>query len=224
MKLRNLIPSALQASKKDTLGVTLFLNKNTGTICYRDTDGSIVEVGEDTTALTTNTSNIATNTANIATNTVDIGNLETFQDLLAPASIATGPISISVDITKANILAMNGTPVEVLAGQGADTAIEFISAVLIYDYNTAAYTGGGDVTLEYSGGAAVTTTITAANSFAAAGDKVFSMMRLNAAGGYTMPVNTGLDITNATGAFVDPGTAAGVGRLHITYRVHTLGL
>lgn len=53
MKLRNLIPSALQASKKDNLGVTLFLNKNTGTVCYRDTDGSIVEVGEDTAVIAT---------------------------------------------------------------------------------------------------------------------------------------------------------------------------
>lgn len=133
--------------------------------------------------------------------------------------------TVEVTITNANIIAMNGAPVDVVAAPGAGKSLEFISAVLIYDYDTAAYTGGGDVTINYgSGGAAISSTITAANSFAAAGDKVFQMSRLNAAGGYTMPVNTSLAITNATGAFVDPGTAAGVGRLQITYRVHTTGL
>jgi len=130
---------------------------------------------------------------------------------------------LEVEISSADILAMNGTPVEVVPAE-AGTAIEFVSAVLIYDYDTAAYGGGGVVTLEYQGGAAVTTTVFAANSFGAAGDKVFSMAALNAAGGYTMPVNTPLDITNATGAFTDGGTSAGVGRLHVTYRVHTTGL
>ena len=147
----------------------------------------------------------------------------THRNLVAATTIGA-PAALKVDITSANILAMNGTPVEVLPTQGAGTAIEIISAVLIYDYDTATYGGGGDITLEYSGGAAVTTTIAAANGFGAAGDKVFSMASLNAAGGFTMPVNTGIDITNATGAFTDPGTAAGVGRLHITYRVHTTGL
>jgi hypothetical protein len=152
---------------------------------------------------------------------------------IAANTAATTALSATVDsriqvveynITEANIVGMNGTPVTVLAAQGAGTAIEFISAVLIYDYDTAAYTGGGDVTLEYTGGATLSTTVAAANSFAAAGDKVFSMAALDAAGGYTMPVNTGIDITNATGAFVDPGTAAGVGRIRIAYRVHTTGL
>lgn len=148
---------------------------------------------------------------------------DTVANILAAAN--AGEVQqVEVDLTNANIIGMNGTPVEVVASAGATKVIEFVSATLIYDYDTAAYTGGGDVTIEYSGGAAVSTTITAANSFAAAGDKVFSMMRLNAAGGYTMPVNTGLDITNATGAFVDPGTAAGVGRLIINYRVHETNL
>jgi hypothetical protein len=218
MKVRKLATSHPLASIGTSLGVTLYRNESNGHIVFKDTDGTVrTLIGDDNTTYTQAL-------ADITTAQTDITNLESFQDLLAPANIATGPISITVDITSANILAMNGTPVEVLATQGADTAIEFISGVLIYDYDTAQYGGGGDVTLEYSGGAAVSTTIAAANSFGATGDKVFSFMRLNAAGGYTMPVNTGLDITNATGAFTQPGSAAGVGRLHLTYRVHTLGL
>jgi len=128
------------------------------------------------------------------------------------------------NISAANIVAMYTTPVEVVAAPGAGKAIEFVSASLIYGFVTAAYTGGGVVTLEYSGGATCSTDIAAANSFGAAGDKVFSMAHLNASGGYTMPVNTGLDITNATGVFVDPGTAVGVGRIKVNYRVVTTGL
>jgi len=139
----------------------------------------------------------------------------------AISAVANG---VEINLTAANIVAMNTTPVEVVPAPGAGYVLEFISAALIYDYDTATYTGGGDVTLEYSGGAAVSTTVAAANSFGAAGDKIFSMAKLNAAGGYTLPVNTGIDITNATGVFVNPGTAAGVGRLQISYRVHATGL
>lgn len=170
------------------------------------------KIDEIITQVNTNTTDVTTNTTAISTingyDTANVGHLTT----------------IEVTISKANILAMNGTPVTVVAAAGAGTALEFISAVLIYDYSTATYGGGGAVTVGYTGGAAITTTIAAADSFGAAGDKVFQFSRLNAAGGYTLPVNTALSITNATGAFTDPGTAAGVGRLQITYRVHTTGL
>lgn len=129
-----------------------------------------------------------------------------------------------VAITKANILAMNATPVVVVAAPGAAYSLQFLGGVLIFDYSTAQYGGGGDITIDYSGGASVSTTIVKTNGFGATGDKVFSLAPLNAAGGYTMPVNTALVITNATGAFTDPGTAAGVGRLKLSYRVITHGL
>ena len=126
--------------------------------------------------------------------------------------------TVEVAISAADIVAMYTTPVEVVAAPGAGYALDFVSAVLIYDYDTAAYTGGGDITLEYSGGATTSTTVAAANGFGAAGDKVFSMAHLNAAGGYTMPVNTAIDITNATGVFVAPTGAAGVARIKVNYR------
>lgn len=134
------------------------------------------------------------------------------------------PIEIEVSLSEANIKDMAAAPVEVVAAPGANKIIEFISAILIYDRDTATYTGGGDVTIEYSGGATVSTTVTAANSFGSGTDEVFSFMRLNAAGGYTQDVNTALDITNASAAFVDPGTAAGIARLQITYKIHSTGL
>lgn len=143
-----------------------------------------------------------------------------------PALAVTGsPTGLLVDrwlevaITKANILAMNGAPVEVVPAPGAAYALQFLDACLIFDYATATYTGGGDVSIGYAAGAAVSVAVVKTNAFGAAADKVWWIPALNAAGGYTMPVNTALAITNATGAFTDPGTAAGVGRLKIHYRV-----
>lgn len=143
---------------------------------------------------------------------------------LADGGVVVSPNVIEytkeIAITGANIIAIFGTPVQIVAGISG-RSLEFRSAVLVYDYETAAYTGGGDVTLEYgSGGSTLSTTIISTNSFAASGDKVYTLVRLNAAGGLSLAVNTGIYITNASGAFVDPGTAAGVGRIHITYRVH----
>ena len=132
-------------------------------------------------------------------------------------------VTKEISITKADILAMNGSELTI-GGADPGLTLDFVSAVLIYDRDTASYGGGGDVTIRYAGGAAVSTTISAANSFGASGDKVFSFNKLNAAGGYTMPVNTDLVITNASGAFTDPGTAAGVGKLHLTYRIHNTEL
>ena len=129
-----------------------------------------------------------------------------------------------VDISAADIVAMYTTPVDVVAAPGAGKALEYVSHTLIYDYDTAAYTGGGTVNISFDGGAIQSNNIAAANSFGASGDKVYRASSLNAAGGYSCLVNTALVITNATGVFVDPGTAAGVGRLKITYRVITTGL
>lgn len=129
-----------------------------------------------------------------------------------------------IGITKADILAMNGTPVVVVPSPGAGKVLQFLNATLIYDRATATYGGGGDVTINYAGGAPVSNTVVKTDCFGAAGDKIFYMGALNPAGGYTMPPATGLVITNATGAFTDPGTAAGVGRLSIQYRIITTAL
>ena len=108
-----------------------------------------------------------------------------------------------VEISKANILAMNGTPVVVIPAI-AGSVLEFVSACLIYDRATETYGGGGDVSIGYSGGAKLSSTIAKANCFGASGDKVYNLQALNADGGVSMLVNTGIVITNATGAFTDP--------------------
>jgi len=125
-----------------------------------------------------------------------------------------------VAITKANILAMNATPVAVVAGVVGDV-LEFCGAVLIFKYAANTYGGGGDITIQSgTAGATLSTTIAKANGFGAAGDKIYTFAPLNAAGGYALGNNAGLYITNATGAFTDPGgpAATGTARLLISFR------
>jgi hypothetical protein len=57
----------------------------------------------------------------------------------------------TVTIPTAEVLTLNATPVELVAAQGAGTAIEVIGAVCKVDFNSAAYTGGTTVRLITSG-------------------------------------------------------------------------
>lgn len=109
-----------------------------------------------------------------------------------------------------------------VAAPSSDYALEFVSAVLVYDFATAAYTGGADdlVIALGSGGAALTTAITDANLIKAAGDKV---LKISAIATET-PLTVGTAISLRGTAYTNPGTAAGVLRVYTTYRVVTTGL
>ncbi len=114
--------------------------------------------------------------------------------------------------------------VALVAAPGAGFALQFIRAIAIYDYDTAAYTGGGDDTSIRlgSGGAAITGIVTSANLLGAAGDKIVRFEPLAAA---ALPVSVNVAISiNSTTAWTQPGTAAGVCRIYTTYRIITTGL
>lgn len=125
-----------------------------------------------------------------------------------------------VTLTAANLIAMYTTPIVVAPALGTEYAYNFDSAVLIYDSTATAFTAGGAISINYSGGAATSTTL-AATFLTGAGDKVWNMQKVEGTVGFTMPVNTALVITNATQAFA---TGTGVCRLQITYRVHKTNL
>ena len=129
--------------------------------------------------------------------------------------------TIEVDITAANILAMNGAPVEVVAGE-TGKVIEFLGANLVYDRDTATYGAGGNVSIIEEDGSDVSTVAANTDSFGSATDELNILKPLAAS--YQPTSGKGLAITNASTAFTDPGTAVGVGRLQISYRVHTTGL
>lgn len=136
---------------------------------------------------------------------------------------ATGTISSS-DITDTAVGKFGHANGQViLAGPGAAAIIEWISLILIYDYSTAAYGAGGDITVNRSGGAgALSGLISAANSVGAAGDRIVRFLPLSAAAA-NLTLNEGLNLVTSA-AFTQPGTAAGVIRYICNYRIHATGL
>jgi hypothetical protein len=135
---------------------------------------------------------------------------------------------ISGTITSANIIGTgagqfghaNGYPM--LSAAGAHVAAELISCLIFYDFSVAAYTGGGNVSVNWSGGgAALTGVVSAANSMAAATDKAVIFYPLTTAG-VALVENAGLNLVAAS-AFTQPGTAAGVIRYVLNFRTHNTG-
>jgi len=105
----------------------------------------------------------------------------------------------------------------------SDYTLEFVSAVAIYDFNTAAYTGGANdlVVAIGSGGAAISGVCTTANLLGAAGDKIVYFQPLSTV---AVPMTVGTAISLRGTAFTQPGTAAGVLRVYTTYRKIATGL
>lgn len=105
---------------------------------------------------------------------------------------------------------------------GAGFALEFVSAVFVYDYATAAYTGGADDMRIRVGTVSHIAAMTDANILTAVGDKVYSVSPLNSTE-KSLPVNSTINLYSGT-AYTNPGTAAGVLRVYTTYRKIATGL
>lgn len=101
--------------------------------------------------------------------------------------------------------------------------LEFVRAVAIYDFGTAAYTGGANdlVIAIGSGGAAISGVCTTANLLGAAGDKLVYFSPLTTV---AVPMSVGVAISLRGTAYTQPGTAAGVLRVYTTYRKIATGL
>lgn len=107
-----------------------------------------------------------------------------------------------------------------VAAPGAGYALEFVAATLIMDYSTAAYTGGANDAVIRLGTTAVSSALTDTNCFKATADAI---VRVGAIA--TEKVLTANSTINIAGtAFTQPGTAAGVVRVYITYRQIATGL
>lgn len=135
---------------------------------------------------------------------------------------ATGTLS------RANLLAMNGTPVELIAAPGAGKLIIVDEIEFFHDYDTAAYTGGGVVVIEHGDGTDIVQA--AASVVTGASDKNYlikpSVYALDGSTGtgvgldFTASVNQNVRITNATAAFAN-GNVANVLKWRIRYHVVT---
>jgi len=108
-----------------------------------------------------------------------------------------------------------------VAAPTSDYTLEFVSAVIFYDYSGAAFAGGGDDLVVQLGTVAQTGVIAAADLLTAAGDKITMVTPLSAA---DLPMTVGTTLNLKGTAYTnDAGTATGSLRVHITYRRHTTG-
>lgn len=129
-------------------------------------------------------------------------------NVLGTSTMKKGFLQVTqVTLTAAQIIAMNGTPVTLLAAPGAGLCYVIESIEFRFTATATQFTGGGAVTFQYSGGAAVANTIAAAViTSASSSDTV--RVGIDA----TATLNAALVVTNATAAF-----AAGTGTALITF-------
>ena len=123
-----------------------------------------------------------------------------------------------VTVTSANILAMNASPVTVLAAPPTGYAI-VVNNILVEIITTATqYANGGVVTFVYHGGAVVVHagSITAATINAAAATVLNQLGPIDTATGAIVPTATGVDITNATAPFI---TGTGTLKVFFDYSI-----
>lgn len=130
------------------------------------------------------------------------------------ASPVWSPIDfVSVAVTSANILAMNGTPVNLIAAPPAGYAVIVNNILFTITRTATAYANGGVVTFVYTGGgvAVHAGSIPAATITGGAGTALTQLGPAVGANGTVVPTATGVDITNGTAAFIT-GTGTGVAR------------
>jgi len=128
-------------------------------------------------------------------------------------------------LTQAQIQAMNSTPIELLAAPAAGYAHVVDEIEIFHDYATAAYTGGGDLSLKYAGSSTIAL-FDVALVTATADKKVYvkpSYVDLDASTGTAQGFDLGavaalaIQITNASAAFAD-GNASNILKYRINYR------
>lgn len=141
---------------------------------------------------------------------------------LAETTIQYAEVSISAADIVATAAGKLGHAAGVVLVAGATgKVIELISATLIYDYAGAGYSDGGNITINQTGGSAVTGVVSAANSLGASADKIVVFSPLAAT---ATPYAKDLGLNLVSSAAFTAGSATGVVRVKVAYRVHTHGL
>lgn len=146
------------------------------------------------------------------TGAVTIGAKKVLSTMLADAVLHVDKVSISKEdiLTATTIKTLVAAPPE-------GYYLEFLSASLTYKYATAPYTDGGNISIGWVGGAALTGVASAADSFGKGSDTILQFVPLSTAAN-TLVKETALGLQTA-GQFTDPGTAAGTAEVTIAYRI-----
>lgn len=122
----------------------------------------------------------------------------------------------SVNLTSANILGMNASPVTVIAAV-ASKAILIEAIEFVMTRTATAYANGGAVSFQYAGGSAVAATIASTVVTGAAGT-TYTLRTASDLSDIASAaiINTALTITNATAPFI---TGTGTAVINIIYRL-----
>lgn len=197
--------------------------QNSDQVCLVSSDGKPYKMAfsDFRTSLDTYYPNVSNN--NTYTGTSTFNGLVTYGADSGQILTATATLTAATIVGNTAGTLGHASGVTVVPAPGAGKTIQFISAVLIYDFATAAYTAGDDtMILLYPGFNTLSGAITKASLLGAAGDKIVALYPLTTAG-VPMVVNTGLALAITT-AFTQPGTAAGVCRVSVNYRILTTNL
>jgi hypothetical protein len=151
---------------------------------------------------------------------------------LPNASGRLDTLTATVSFSAAQVLTLV-TPIDILASQGADTVVEFVSAVLLVDYsgtgNWAEPSAPDELRIQYSSGTDITGDLDATGFIDQTNDEVRLMLPdttvlakdtdlVAEKNGSIQLINTGGNYTN------NGGTPTSTLDVILTYRVHTLGL
>lgn len=120
-KVRELSSTDVQASKQSEQGITLFFNKDTKTLSYKKKDGTLIEVGNNTSLM---------------------NEIIDFQNISYKSKELT--------LSSADLLALPVTPIDVLPAPGADKYYDVKYAIAYYKFGTTAYLDGNNSELTFT--------------------------------------------------------------------------
>lgn len=122
-----------------------------------------------------------------------------------------------IDISSAEIKLLVSAPKLLVAAPGAGKVLEFVSAVLFLDYNSATYDTNTSLTVQtVTGNTALSGAVTAANFLHKTADVYTIMAPLDTAAGVVTDVNDGLELV----AIGIPATGDSPMKIKIAYRIH----
>lgn len=104
-----------------------------------------------------------------------------------------GIIKATLNLTSAEILALNGTPIEFVAAQGAGTYLRPVTCETINNFNAAAYVSGNSLRMKYVGDAEANYLMTTDTAFLTAASTEAQYMVQNSTK-RTMDENTGVEL------------------------------
>ena len=126
----------------------------------------------------------------------------------------------TIEISNAQLKALNGTPIQLVAAPGADKFVDFLGAVIGLNYATAAMddpTGDGDIQIRYDAGTVASLTVEAAGFIDAAANAATTCKPL--ATDVIIVANKKLELYNDAAEYTSGGGSTATLTVCVNYRV-----